>query len=322
MLSPRSRTQKTTYRVRAFIRNVWNGQVHRDRAQSHGYQGPEGERRGIQGCRSWVSLGLQMHGSWVLRTTEPLYIPTDTQTAHSDRVACESTSQSNISTGGQAGRQAKPRDSSIKTSSHTPDVTQRDPATAYLGEVSSDVSPCRRGHRWLPVDVPGQRRSGQNPAMSIQGSQALGRLSTSEHGGSTQQQWPVLHPEPADPAAPQPRIRVGSEGTHRADSVLGLQALLVQPVGGQGPLLGVPPTRERPTQGIHLRPPVPWPEHQLECPAILNRWHPQPPWALIHQAMPSPRVFDPNTPKQGSLGLSTYSPVMGCTVPQKHKLQS
>ena len=126
-----------------------------------------------------------------------------------------------------------------------------------------------------------------------------------------QQQWPVLHPEPADPAAPQPRIGVGSEGTHRADSVLGLQALLVQPVGGQGPLLGVPPTRERPTQGIHLGPPVPWPEHQLECPAILNRWHPQPPWALIHQAMPSPRVFDPNTPKQGSLGLSTYPQLWG-----------
>lgn len=190
--------------MRPFIWNVRDRQVHRESTEPRS-PGTRGREEGASGLQVLDSLGLETHGSWALLRAEPLC--TDTQTAHSDFAARESTSQSSISTGRQVGNRRTTRQFHQDNVAHTRRDVAR-PGHAYLGEVSSGVSPCRRGHRWLPVDVPGRERSGLDPATSVQGSQALGRLSTSEHSGSMQQQWPVLHPDPADPAAPRLQARL------------------------------------------------------------------------------------------------------------------
>lgn len=68
-----------------------------------------GDRRkgetGSQGCRSWVPLGLKTHGNWTLVTVAPLCTHRH-PAVHSDLVVCELTSQADISTGGQAGKQS------------------------------------------------------------------------------------------------------------------------------------------------------------------------------------------------------------------------
>lgn len=201
--------------------------------------------------------------------------------------------------------------------------TRRDvarPGHAYLGEVLR----CQPLQARAPLARWTSRAGEERPGSShvCPGVPGPGQACTSEHSGSTQQQWPVLHPDPADPAAP--RCRRGSSAQNRGGvggpteqtARFGLQALLVQPVGRQGLSWG-PTTGERPTRGIHLPgPPVPWPEHQLECPAIPSKWHPQPPGLSSTEPCPHLSSFDPNTPEQSSLGLSTLSPSYGVTVPR------
>ena len=84
---------------------------------------------------------------------------------------------------------------------------------------------------------------------------------------------------------------------------------------GRGLSSGRPPTGERPSTGCvassgHASP---WAFPRAVALPSPTDAAPNALWALTHRAMRLPRVFDPSTPKQGSLGLSTYLPVMGLT---------
>lgn len=213
--------------MRPFIWNVRDRQVHRESTEPRS-PGTRGREEGASGLQVLDSLGLETHGSWALLRAEPLC--TDTQTAHSDFAARESTSQSSISTGRQVGNRRTTRQFHQDNVAHTRRDVAR-PGHAYLGEVSSGVSPCRRGHRWLPVDVPGRERSGLDPATSVQGSQALGRLSTSEHSGQSSTLTPqtLLHHGCRHGSSAQNRGGVGRDPQSRQHA---------WPPGSSGPASG------------------------------------------------------------------------------------